>query len=157
MKLLCTAAAILLLTSCQPPAAAPVFEGDPYGEPLTLTTLTPLTDLAAAPQRRVGDRVLVEGTVTDVCDNKGCWMDITSGDARIQVKVDDDVIVFPLSARGRTALVEGTVEERHLTAEQAFAEAAHRAEERSLPFDSTTVFRDTTVYRIRGIGALIRN
>jgi hypothetical protein len=153
MKLPGFVLAMIFLTACH---AAPAFDGEPYGEPLTLRTVTPISEIVAAPRQYIGQRVLIEGTVADVCDKKGCWMDIVAGDAEIQVKVEDDVIVFPVSARGSTALVEGMVEERNLTAEEAFAAAAHRAEEQGLPFDSTAVYEATTIYRIRGIGALIR-
>lgn len=159
MRLPVLAMLVLGLAACAAttPDPAPVFEGEPYGEPLTLTALTPIADILAAPDQYVDQRVLVEGDIVDVCDDKGCWIDISSGDDRIQVKVDDGVIVFPMSAKGGKALVEGTVERRDLTAEQAFAAAAHRAEEQGEPFDSTAVFEATTVYRIRGIGALIRD
>jgi hypothetical protein len=156
--LLRTAAVLaLFLVACQSAAPAPSFEGEPYGESLTLTTVTPVGDIVADPDRYTGERVLVEGTVVDVCDDQGCWMDIEADDARIQVKVDDGVIVFPTSAKGRKALVEGVVERRDLTSEQAFAAAAHRAEEQGEAFDSTAVYPATTIHRIRGIGALIRD
>jgi hypothetical protein len=134
----------------------PVFEGEQYGEALTMTDVTPISAILAAPAEYVGERVLVEGEVAAVCDKKGCWMDIVADGAEIQVKVEDDVIVFPVSARGSTALVEGIVEELPMTAEQAFAAAAHRAEEQGESFDSTAVYPATTVYRIKGSGALIR-
>jgi hypothetical protein len=153
MKLLNVLLVAVLAAGCQ---STPTLEGEPYGEPLTLSETTPVPEILATPQGFVGRRVLIEGTVVDVCDDKGCWMDIEADGGQIQVKVDDGVIVFPLTARGRTALVEGTVEERKLTAEQAFAAAAHRAEEKNMPFDSTGVYGDTTIYRIRGLGALIR-
>jgi Domain of unknown function (DUF4920) len=104
-----------------------------------------------------GKRVLIEGEVVAVCEKKGCWMDLDANGAEIQVKVPDDEIIFPFSARGRTALVEGTVEELKLTSEQAFAAAAHRAEEQGEPFDSTANYPPGTSYRIAGSGALIRD
>jgi hypothetical protein len=154
MRLLMAALAAFVLTACR---TAPQFEGEPYGEPLILTEVTPIPEILAQPKSYVGKRVLVEGTVVAVCEQKGCWMDLESGSDQIQVKVDDDVIVFPVSARGSTALVEGIVEERELTAEQSFAAAAHRAEEMREPFDSTAVYPAATVYRIQGTGALIRS
>lgn len=144
--------ATVALPACQ---AAPPFQGDPYGEPLTLTEATPVSTILADPEAWVGQRVLIRGEVREVCEKKGCWMDIAHPDGLIQVKVTDDVIVFPVSARGRAAVVEGTVEALALTAEEAFAAAAHRAEEQGEPFDSTAVFQPTTTYRIQGLGAVI--
>lgn len=155
-----SSAGLLLLTlaACGPAAeSAPELEaaGDAYGEPLTLSEVTPVAAILESPADWVGERVLIEGEVQEVCEKKGCWMDITHPEGLIQVKVADDVIVFPLTARGKTALVEGTVEALEQTAEQAFAAAAHRAEEQGEAFDSTAVFAPTTVYRIQGIGAVI--
>jgi len=155
MKLFATALAVLVVTSCN---THPKFEGEPYGEPLTLKEVTEVSDILAAPQAYVGKRVLIEGVVKEVCEKKGCWMDIAApNDAEIQVKVADDVIVFPMSARGKTALVEGVVEELQLTSEQVFAAEAHRAEEQGEAFDSTRVFEPATTYRVQGTGALIRD
>jgi hypothetical protein len=157
MKLLHTALVVLLLAGCQTARSTPVFEGEPYGEPLTLTTLTPISEIVATPEQYVDELVLVEGDIVDVCDDKGCWIEVMSGSDQIQVKVDDGVIFFPMSAKGKKALVEGTVERRDLTSEQAFAAAAHRAEEKGEAFDSTAIYPAATVYRIRGSGALIRD
>jgi hypothetical protein len=143
----------VLLAGC---SAAPAFEGEPYGEALTLAEVTSVSEILAAPETYVGERVLIEGTVEAVCEMKGCWMDLIADDERIQVKVEDDVIVFPVSAKGKTALVEGIVEELERTPEQTFAAAAHRAEEQGEPFDSTATYPATKVYRIQGTGALIR-
>ena len=144
--------AALAVAAC---SSAPAFEGDTYGDALTLTEVTEVATIMAEPEAWVGERVLIQGEVKEVCEKKGCWMDIAHPEGLIQVKVADDVIVFPLSARGRTAVVEGTVEALEMTAEEAFAAAAHRAEEQGEAFDSTAVFEPTTTYRIQGIGAVI--
>jgi hypothetical protein len=152
-----TAAAVLLLAACA--AGEPVIEGTPYGEPLTLTDVTPISAIADRPAEHVGKRVLVEGMVVGVCEMRGCWMDIASDRAyeTVQVKVDDGVITFPPSAKGRTALVEGVVEELQLTQAQAVAAAQMRAEEQGVAFDPTSVTGPQTIYRIRGLGAVIQD
>jgi hypothetical protein len=151
----------LILAACQsappPEAQAEEFDGTPYGEAITLTTLTHIATILEAPDEFVGERVLVEGTVADVCDNMGCWMDIL-GEAegqKIQVKVDDGVIVFPQEATGHRARVEGVVEKIERTEEEAIAAARHRAEERGLEYDPATVSGPETIYRIKAHGALI--
>ena len=134
------------------------FEGTTYGEPLTLTEVTPVSAILDDPEQYLGERVLVEGMIVAVCEMKGCWMDIASDREfeKIQVKVDDGVIVFPLTARGKQALVEGTVEVLELSHEQALEQAQHHAEERGEAFDPSTVPEGPqTIYQIRGIGAVV--
>ena len=175
MKRAFSLVAVLALAACQnAPADTPAdeasaveaaaafdvaaFEGTTYGEALTLTEITKVSAILDAPEQYIGQRVLVEGMVVAVCEEKGCWMDIAS-DAefeKIQIKVDDGVIVFPLTARGHQALVEGTVEQLELTYEQALAQAQHEAEEHGEEFDPTSVPEGPqTIYRIRGLGAIV--
>lgn len=156
--------AALLLAGCgaAPPSGQDVqeagpFDGAPYGEAITLTTLTHIAVIVEDPEAFVGETVLVEGVVTEVCDHMGCWMDIVdeSQERKIQVKVDDGVIVFPQSAMGQRARVEGVVEKIERTEEEAIAAARHRAEERGLEFETASVTGPETVYRIKALGALI--
>ena len=154
-----------LALACFPDAQAdaPVedsgpFEGATYGEALTLTEVTPVSAILDAPAEYLGERVLVRGMIVAVCESRGCWMDI-AGDRefeKIQIKVDDGVIVFPIGARGKEALVEGTVEELQLTHEEALEAARHQAEEHGTEFDPASVPEGPqTIYRIRGLGAVI--
>ena len=131
--------------------------GTPYGEPLTLSAVTPISAILDAPAEFIGERVLVEGMVVEVCEMRGCWMDIASDREfeKIQIKVEDGEIVFPLTARGHTAWVEGVVEELALTYEEAVEQAKHKAEEHGEEFDPSTVTGPETIYRIRGLGAVI--
>lgn len=132
--------------------------GTAYGEALTLAEVTPVSAILETPDQYIGERVLVEGMVVDVCEKKGCWVDIASDREfeKIQIKVEDGVIVFPLSARGKQALVEGVVEELQLTHEEAVEQARHRAEEQQVEFDPASVPPGPqTIYRIKGIGAVI--
>lgn len=169
MRLMMALAGTLILATCAPDAPeevadasdvadAPAFEGTTYGEPLTLTDVTPVSAILDNPDHFIGERVLVKGMVVAVCEMKGCWMDIASDRdfEKIQFKVDDGVIVFPLTARGHEALVEGVVEELELTYEQALEQARHHAEERGEEFDPASVPEGPqTIYRIRGIGAIV--
>lgn len=152
-------ACLLLAASTAACADAEAFAGDTYGEPLTLTEVTPVSAILDAPEEWLGERVLVEGQVVAVCESRGCWVDIASDREyeKIQIKVDDGVITFPLSMRGRTALVEGTVEKLELTQEEALAAAEARAKEHGETFDPATVTGPETIYRIRGLGALVRD
>ena len=154
MRLRVVLPSLLLAAACQ---SAPETPGTLYGEPLTLTEVTPVSAILDAPDAYLGERVLVEGTVVQVCEMRGCWMDVASDREfeKIQIKVDDGVIVFPMTAKGKSALVEGVVEVLELTYEEAVEAARHRAEEHGEEFDPSTVTGPETTYRIRGHGAVI--
>jgi hypothetical protein len=130
-----------------------------YGDELTLSDTTLVSSILANPTDYVGERVLVAGTVVEVCEMRGCWLELGSDKEfeRMRVKVEDGVIVFPMSARGHRAVVEGIVEEVALTLEQAIEQAKHHAEEHGLEFDPASVTGPTTYYQLRGIGAVIDN
>jgi hypothetical protein len=152
---------LVIGVGCGAPADEPVegaaVEQEVFGDPITLTEVTPVSAILDAPEEFLGERVLVEGTVVEVCEMRGCWMDIASDREyeKIQIKVDDGVIVFPLTARGKKALVEGTVELFEMTYEEALEDARHKAEEHGTEFDPSTVTGPVTLYRIRGLGAVI--
>lgn len=127
------------------------------GAPLTLTKITKVSMINAHPEKYVGKRVVIEGLVISVCTKQGCWMDIASDVPfdKIQVKVVDGEIVFPMEAKGRMAKVEGVVEEMKLSQEQAIAFSRQLAEEQGQPFDPATITGPMTYYRVRGLGAVI--
>jgi hypothetical protein len=109
------AAATLLLTCllATPIAAA---EDKPFGTGVTLDTATPIVDVIAKPADFAGKTIRVEGVVTAVCQHMGCWMTLAPAGATgekpatLRLKVDDGVIVFPVSAKGRTAVAQGVIE-----------------------------------------------
>lgn len=128
-----------------------------FGEEIALTEKTMISDILSEPDKYLGERVLVEGKILDVCAAAGCWMDLSSesGDRKIKIKVRDGEIVFPVEAKGKTALVEGEVYSIELNEEQAKAFMKHMAEDAGKEFDESTVKGPMTVYQIKGIGAVI--
>ncbi len=85
-----------------------------YGAGVSLKETTPLAQVIEKPANFEGKTVRVEGTVTAVCMHMGCWMALTpdsASDAKTMlIKVDDGVIVFPPSAKGRRAVAQGVIE-----------------------------------------------
>jgi hypothetical protein len=137
VSLACLAAACLTL---------PVLAAGPttLGTGVTLDKVTPIADLIERPATLEGQTVRVEGVVTAVCTHMGCWMALApesatangqkpDGKQTVRLKVDDGVIVFPVSAKGRRAVAQGVVERvgagdaegQEAAAEQAKQEAAH--------------------------------
>ena len=127
------------------------------GKPITLTEITKISTILGAPQEFLGDTVLVQGTIVDVCKKRGCWMELASDEEfqSIRIKVKDGEIVFPLSAKGSNATVQGVVEQLVFTKEEVIKMEQHHADEQGTEFDPSTVTKGKTIFRIRGIGAQI--
>jgi hypothetical protein len=91
-----------------------------YGTPLTLKETTKISDIYAKPEAFSGKRVQVKGPIVDVCAERGCWIAIGSDKEfqTLRFKVDDGVIVFPMDAKGLTAVVEGVLSVRTLSVEE---------------------------------------
>ena len=148
---------ILVLLIFSSASSLLAFNGDKYGKPLTLSELTKISDIEKAPESFVGKKVLVSGTVVEVCSTRGCWLDIASDTPyeKIQIKVTDGVIVFPMAARGHNAYVEGVVEELKFSKKEALKYQRHKAKEKGVSFDPASVTGPQTIYRIRALGAVI--
>lgn len=108
-RVLCVAT--LLLASIAPTRGA---EQETFGVAPTLSEVTPIANVLARPADFEGKTVRIEGVVTAVCQMMGCWMALAPVDApkgaTVLVKVEDGVIVFPTSARGRRATAQGVIE-----------------------------------------------
>lgn len=128
-----------------------------YGEELTLTETTSISAILADPEAHLGEQLLVEGTVVDVCEMQGCWLALAGEQdgEQLRVKVEDGVIVFPMTARGLHARVEGVMEKLEYTMEEALERAQHQAEEHGTEFDPSTVTGPEVVFQLRGLGAVI--
>jgi hypothetical protein len=154
-----------------------------YGDGVTLDRAVAIQTLMAEPETYAGQTVRIDGVVTGVCKNRGCWIHITDpGTGKgIRVKVEDGVIVFPYSSMGHKASAQGVFEAIKLTPEQAAKMKAQYEAEQGCPEDKNAkaegqegcdkdkagkdhqepstgcapqVFGDT-VYLLRGTGAVI--
>lgn len=127
------------------------------GQPLTLKETTPIDKLVAQPDQYVGKTVQVRGSVRDVCQKMGCWMELvdTATGKGVRIKVNEGEIVFPKEAVGKTAIAEGKFARLVLSKEQAIAQAKHEAEENGRKFDPASITSGRTMYQIQGTGAAI--
>ena len=82
---------------------------------------TPLADVLAAPDKFATSPVLVEGVIENVCEMKGCWMQLTSeaGKPGVRVTFKDYGFFVPTDSKGMKARAEGVVEVKTLTKKQA--------------------------------------
>lgn len=97
-----------------------------YGDTITEENAVQATELATL----IGDRDKVDmkltTTIDNVCQKKGCWMDVNIGNNQtMRVRFKDYAFFVPKDAAGKTAVIEG--EAFHDTV--SVAELRHYAED----------------------------
>lgn len=106
-------------------AAAPSADGK-YGAPITEKKPVKLAKLAKSPAKFRGKTVRLEGTVKNVCQNAGCWMEIESarGETFLVKSLDESVLV-PKDCKGQNVVVQGVVTQMPPKAHEHHGEEGH--------------------------------
>lgn len=93
------------------------------GAPFTATTQTALEAVLAAPAKFAGQVVKTEGLVARACAKKGCWMELKLASGAeatgMRVTFKDYGFFVPLDSAGAKATIEGTVEVKTLSKDDA--------------------------------------
>ena len=92
----------------------------------------PLAQVLEKPDSYTKDAVVTEGVVEGACTKMGCWMQIApeSGKSGVRVTFKDYGFFVPKDSKGRSARLQGVVEIRTLSKEEADhleSEGAHFA------------------------------
>jgi len=96
-----------------------------FGEPLKLKARHTVcaADVLSNPDRYEGKRIRVCGKVNSVCAQRGCWIRLAgaTADQTLFVKFTCPVEgrLVPMEAAGRCAVVEGTLEVKEISEEEA--------------------------------------
>lgn len=128
-----------------------------YGKELTLTEQVPVSTILNSPKKYTGKKVQIEGTIVNVCESRGCWIEV-SGDkpyTKIKVKVNDGEIVFPVSEKGKKVTVEGEVYAITMSKSDMIKQIMKESKEHGTKADTTNA-SDSTWYQIKGFGAVIK-
>ena len=153
-------------TAATTPTAAPTgaatptpASGNVFGAGVKLEASTPISAILGDPKAFAGKSVRVEGMVVDVCPKRGCWMDLagTEPGQKLKFKVVDGVMTFPMDAKGKYATAEGVVSVKELSLEDSVEYAKYQAEETGKTFDPASVTGPTTVIKLDGTGAILRD
>ncbi len=84
------------------------------GAGVKLAEATPIAALYKTPEQFVGKTVRLDGVVSAVCQEMGCWMalgDSAESAQTVRFKVDHDgALTFPIAAKGKRASAEGVFE-----------------------------------------------
>lgn len=127
------------------------------GKTLNKSASVEVNQLLEEPARFHGQTITVRGIVSEVCRKKGCWLQLqTAATAPIfRLEVNDGELVFPVSARGKTAYASGTLQVEKLTLQQTQDYLVHRAAEQGSLFDTNMVAEPLTILRLRPQAVLI--
>jgi hypothetical protein len=94
--------------------ALPAAGDTKLGAGVTLKDATAIDAIVERPQSFVGKTIRIDGVATAVCTHMGCWMAVAKeGDEKgstVRVKVDDGVLVIPVTAKGKKVSAEGVFE-----------------------------------------------
>ncbi len=116
-----------------------------------------VAEVLAKPAGFLQQPFTVQGKIDAVCQKKGCWMQFaTAADQpTFRLKVKDGDIVFPVSAKGKTAYAHGSLKAKPMTLEQTKTYLKHRAEEQGEAFDANAVQTAITLYQFEPVSVLI--
>ena len=115
---------------------------------------TPIADIVKNPEAFVGMTLRIDGTATAVCQHMGCWMAVSDsaeeGAPTVRLKVEDGVIVFPVSAKGKAVSAQGTFERIKADDAEGNEAASEHAKHEAKPQAATAK------YQLKATGALIK-
>ncbi len=80
-----------------------------FGDPLSMKDTTSLADVMKNPAAFKGKTIATQGTVTKVCQERGCWMAIKDDSGTATVRMHGHSFFVPTTSSGKHARVQGTV------------------------------------------------
>jgi len=128
--------ALFFLASCQTNSTPTAVEGDKqyFGEKISANDAMTYDAMLAKMSAQDSMEVKVKGTVSGVCQAKGCWMTIVStdeGQPEMFVKFKDYGFFMPLDLAGKEVIMEGKAyrEETSVDELRHYAEDEGQSEE----------------------------
>ncbi len=91
------------------PATGKTVQGKHFGRPVSTGAVIPAAQLPAVLAGKDSVQTKVAGVVQDVCQVKGCWMDVKlTNDTRMKVRFRDYGFFVPKNLNGKEVVFEGT-------------------------------------------------
>lgn len=91
----------------------PAFAGDApavqhFGAPVTVQKPTNLQKLSKSPAKFQGQTLRIEGTVKEVCQGAGCWVEVVDAKgASFIARSLDESVLLPKDCKGQKVVVQG--------------------------------------------------
>lgn len=80
-----------------------------FGAPIGAATAVALADIVKAPGSYKGQSVVTTGTVSRVCQERGCWLALKDGHGDAVVRMHGHSFFVPTTSAGKHARVRGQV------------------------------------------------
>ena len=90
-----------------------------YGEDFTSDSKVVPAAEAITNESLHNKEVVVEGTISDVCTKKGCWLVLSDGDQKMRITFKDYGFFVPKDSFNRRAIVRGTISTETIDEETA--------------------------------------
>jgi hypothetical protein len=135
-------------------AAVSAFGDQTFGAGVKLSDTTAIKALYESPEKFIGKTIRIDGVVSAVCEEMGCWLALATvekPDQTVRFKVDEGGgIVFPVSAKGKKASAEGVFQKIAATDK----DAVEAAKEQTAKQPAAPAFTQT--YQVKATGVVIR-
>lgn len=126
----CLAIAVPAVSETPAAPADPAADVVKVGAPLTVKKPVDIAALAKKPAKFAGKTVRLEGVVKDVCQGRGCWVEVEGPKgASFMARSLDHSILLPKDCKGRRIVVEGVVTAMKESPEEHSAHAGEATEE----------------------------
>lgn len=80
-----------------------------FGTPIKVKKSVDVAQLAKDPARFAGRRIRIEGRVKEVCQGRGCWVEVEANGASFLARSLDETVLLPKDCKGRPIVVQGVV------------------------------------------------
>jgi hypothetical protein len=90
-----------------------------YGDAITLKKPASFVK-ALKNKKQYGEKeILLEGTISEVCQNKGCWMVVDADKSHLRVEFKDYGFFVPWDSEGKKVRMQGIIHEKKVSAKSA--------------------------------------
>ncbi len=122
-------AILLVYVGCSTGEKTPDDQLTHYGNDFTIESTIRVSDAVDLIDEYDSAQLAVTGTISDVCQSKGCWMTVKDNGKTVRVRFVDYSFFVPRESSGKEVRIEGTLKKQIVSEEVA----RHWAEESSDP------------------------
>lgn len=113
-------------------AITPAAKGVVYGSKIAEKKVVSATDLEGKLTGETPVKMQLKGTVTSVCEKRGCWANVDLGNGKtVFVKMKDYAFFLPMDIKGKEVLLSGEAYEETTSVDELrhYAEDAKKSKE----------------------------